>query len=59
MACPTPPLAPRCVAVRRKDVRHGLCALLGGPPVAVLLNGERLSQPFCLFGVLGLAIVPV
>ena len=36
MACPVPPLAPRCVAARRKDVRLMLCALLRGPPVAAL-----------------------
>ena len=36
MAYPIPPLAPRCVAARRKDVHLVLCALLGGPPVAAL-----------------------
>ena len=34
MACPIPPLAPRCVTARRKDVRLVLCAILRGLPVA-------------------------
>ena len=38
MACPIPPLAPRCVAARRKDVCLVLCALQGGMNVPALAS---------------------
>ena len=47
MACPIPPLAPQCVAVRRNDVRLGLCGLLGGPSVAALLLLPAPARQHC------------